>query len=218
MSLEGPSLSFDALDYFTKNDVETIYSNKVLGNNVWYFENTLNISPESSSLYYDDIKRIISERLDIHFNNICIVGSAKMGFSYKEDEFRPFRMEDNGNIKASDIDIAIICDKKFKIFWDMMLDITIDGGKLGKNLKDFNYVTSTVFRKFMITDVIPESHNDYIKEWNSKINSLTKDFQTTFKIIHEVNFRLYESWDGLKNYQIKSLNKVKTKILNGEIK
>ncbi|WHY92749.1 hypothetical protein QNK12_04360 [Neobacillus cucumis] len=211
-------MAFDPLDYFSNNTSEVIYINKVLGNDIWYFENVLSLPPEECSRYYDNIKRLISDRLDIHFNNICIVGSAKLGFSYKEDSFKDFRLEDNGGIKASDIDIAIICDKKFKIFWEMMLDITRNGGKLGKNSKEYNYVTSTVFRKFMITDVIPETHNDYIKEWNSKINSLTKDFQTKYKILHEVNFRLYESWDGLKNYQIKSLNKVKTKILNGEIK
>ncbi|HDR4782775.1 hypothetical protein CN315_26925 [Bacillus cereus] len=209
-------LSFNALEYFKEKDVETIYSEKILGNDIWYFENILSVPKEACSKYYDDIKRRISQELDIHFNNICIVGSAKMGFSYKENSFSEFRCEDVGDVEASDIDIAIICDKKFHLFWNMMLEITRNGGKLGKSFKEYNYITSAVFRKFMITDVIPESHNEYIREWNSKIDSLTKDFQTQFKIIHVVNFRLYESWDGLKNYQIKSLNKVKTKILNGE--
>ncbi|UKL00595.1 hypothetical protein [Brevibacillus brevis] len=211
-------MTFDPKQYFEEQSNETIYNNIVLGNDVWYFRNILKIPPEHCSLYYDDLKRLIANRLNIHFNNICIVGSAKIGFSYKENSFVGFREFDDGEIEASDVDIAVICDRRFKIFWDVLLEIVRNRGKIGKNFNEYQYVTSAVFRKFMITDVIPPNYNPEIKDWNANINSLTKDFQTSFKILHEVNFRLYESWDGLKNYQIGSINKVKDKILRGEIK
>jgi hypothetical protein len=190
---------------------DDIYNNMILGNDVWYFKNVIEPIPEDPSGYYDEFKRYISSSLDIHLNNICIVGSAKTGFSFKTKEFNGFRLEDDGEVKASDIDIAVICDKRFKKFWNILLEMH----QSGRYIKDYNNVCSGLFRRFVRTDVIPETYT-YAKEWNEITDSMTKDFQVRFGIFHKTSIRLYESWDGLKNYQLGSIKRIQKELLKGE--
>ncbi|MDM5305816.1 hypothetical protein [Peribacillus frigoritolerans] len=209
-------MTLDSKDIFLKEIPENIYIDLILGNDVWYFENVLGHSADNSSKVYDSFKRLISRKLDIHFNNICIVGSAKTGFSFKKGQLVDFRHIQVGKQKASDIDIAVISEKWFQRFWDIMLEMKMHNRKIGKNINDYNYACSSIFRKFAIPELLPETY-DEVKEWNSQVESLLKDFQTIYNIPHTTSFRLYESWDALKNYQLGSIIKVKEKFTMEDI-
>lgn len=57
---------------------------------------------------YDEFKLYMSKKLEIHVNNIAIVGSAKMGFSLSPDKnYRTFNDE-------SDIDLVLVSDRIYK--------------------------------------------------------------------------------------------------------
>lgn len=66
----------DLLEMPTKE----IYKKYLLGQEVWYFSDYRNDTNPSKK--YDDLKYFISDKLNIHFNNIAIVGSAKTGISF----------------------------------------------------------------------------------------------------------------------------------------
>ena len=71
------------IDYFKENlhsqDIKFVYRKFLLGHRIWYFET--NAGVDNYAEMYDDFKLYMSEKLDLHVNNLAIVGSAKLGFS-----------------------------------------------------------------------------------------------------------------------------------------
>ena len=101
-----------------KKDIMTLpakefYIKHLMRADNWYFETKLGKSKEDSIRKSDDFKSVVSQALEISFNNIAIVGSSKTGCSLtpaseqRSKLFRSFNDE-------SDIDIAIISDKLFQ--------------------------------------------------------------------------------------------------------
>lgn len=68
---------------------------------------------------YFDLKREIAANFSEHYNNIHMVGSAKLGFSIAPNKlWKPFTIE-------SDIDIVIISTKLFENLWESVHDFNI---------------------------------------------------------------------------------------------
>ena len=56
--------------------------------------------------------------------------------------------------------------------------------------------------------------NQFFKEWISRIDKFNKDYQTIFGIKHEINYRIYESWEAVELYHIKGIQELKEKLTN----
>ena len=73
----------DLIHFLKQHSEREIYYKYLIGQEVWYFKN----DHQDHSNKYDDFKKFISNKLDIPFNNIAIVGSAKTKFSLNRTGF-----------------------------------------------------------------------------------------------------------------------------------
>lgn len=184
-------------------DPRWIYQKYLLGHDVWYFREYLN--HHNYAEFYDDLKILMSERLDIHTNDIAIVGSAKLGFSISPKTDKAFRIFS----EESDLDIAIVSYDLFRKSWDAFLDLSQKG-----YLPYYQSITSNIFRRFVMLKS-PSPKNHFFREWSGKVDPCKKDLQTIFSINHEINYRIYESWGAVEQYHCAGLDKLK-EILGSE--
>lgn len=56
----------------------------------------------------------------------------------------------------------------------------------------------------------------FFREWSGKVDPCRRDLQTLFSINHEINYRIYESWEAVEQYHCNGLNKLKESV--GELK
>lgn len=182
-----------------------IFLDYLQGNDVWYFSEFL--KEANASIAYDKFKKFVAQSLDVNFNNISIVGSSKIGFSMNPDkEFRDFCPDDPDPKKISDIDLIIVSSKFFHKFWEAYLELHSN-----KVYFSYPFVTSSIFRKF-VSIKNPKPLNPFFKEWIAKIEKFNKDYQTIFGIKHEINYRIYESWEAVELYHLKGIQELKEKI------
>lgn len=183
------------------NTVEKAYQLLLLGNEVWYFKYYLLKSDYST--IYESFKRFISDKFNIHFSNIQIMGSAKIGFSMSpENEFRPFKIslqEEN----PSDIDLVIVSREYFEKFWMAYLKKSKE-----KHVPKYTYISSCIFRKFISFDGF-DSYDKEFRDWKVQVGDFQKDIEALFDIKHNVNYRIFESWGAVDLYYQKSLQELK---------
>lgn len=179
----------------------TFYHNHLLGNEVWYYK--VHISGQNYSAIYDNMKRYIATKLNIHFNDISIFGSAKIGFSLNPDKnFRNFH-------KGSDIDIVLVSSELFYRFWDAYLEM--HSGM--RYIKKYPTVTSSLFRQFICLDGFDDYSEPFI-EWNKKTAGFQKDLQLLYHFNnHKVNYRIFDSWNAVQRYYVRNIEDLK-KIYN----
>lgn len=183
-----------------------IFLDYLQGNNVWYFTDFL--KAEEPSIAYDKFKKFVSQSLDVNFNNISIVGSSKIGFSMNPEKgFRDFCSEHDDPKMISDIDLIIVSNKFFHKFWEAYLELFNEKVNFG-----YAYVTSTIFRKF-VSIKNPKPINPFFREWIAKMDQFNKDYQIIFGIKHEINYRIYESWEAVELYHLKGIQELKEKII-----
>lgn len=188
-----------------KSDIKTKSSNEIFlnylqGNNIWYFSEYL--KRENYSETYDEFKKFVSRSLEVSFNNICIVGSGKLGYSLAPDkDFSDFDEDE------SDIDLVIVSRLYYNKFWNAYLDLFEEKVNFG-----YKYVSSSIFRKF-ISVKEPEPIHPFLKEWISKIEKFNKDYQTIFGIKHQINYRIYDSWESVERYHKKGIQEIKEQLI-----
>ena len=187
----------DFIENLKIKDIRWMYRKYLLGHDIWYFREYLG-KPDHAEIY-DDMKIFMSEKLGIHVNNIAIVGSAKLGYSItpiEEKMFRKFSQE-------SDLDIAIVSPDLFRKSWDAFIDLARKG-----YLYKYSTITGNIFRRFVMLKK-PDFRNDFFREWNSRVEPCQKDLQTIFSISHDINYRIYESWEAVEQYHCNGLEKMK---------
>lgn len=90
-----------------KIPVEKVYNKYIIVGDVWYFNDKCG---KNWFGIYDQFKQLILNKLEAHYNDIAIDGSAKLGFSLNPTKnFRLFN-------KESDIDIIVISRKFENLF------------------------------------------------------------------------------------------------------
>lgn len=185
-----------------KIPVEEVYNKYIIGGDVWYFKDKYG---ENWFDIYDQFKIFISKKLEVHYNDIAIAGSAKLGFSLNPTKnFRLFNEE-------SDIDIIVISRKYFYLFWDSYRRDSYAEVRT----PNFNKVCFGIFRKYIILDGFKKNNLDYLK-WLKKTQGFEKNLQLEFEIENSIHYRIFESWDAAKDYYIASIVKSK-KIIQGEL-
>lgn len=162
-----------------KIPVEEVYNKYIIGGDVWYFKDKYG---ENWFDIYDQFKIFISKKLEVHYNDIAIAGSAKLGFSLNPTKnFRLFNEE-------SDIDIIVISRKYFYLFWD---SYRRDSYAEVRTL-NFNKVCFGIFRKYIIFDGFKKNNLDYLK-WLKKTQGFEKNLQLEFEIENSIHYRIFES-------------------------
>ena len=178
------------------------YTKYLLRSDNWYFENELGCSKEDSIRKSDDFKDIISQELEISFNNIAIVGSSKIGCSLTPKSEKGNKLYRCFN-EQSDIDIAIISEKLFQKYWDLFRH---SYSEVYKN--NYKVVSRSIYRGY-----INEKNLFLIdgcrKEWNEKSANSKKVLRNELYIKPEITYRLYRSWEDFEDYHIQSINIIK---------
>lgn len=93
-SIKEDLLNFGVRDFYLKY---------LLRSDNWYFENILEIDEKDIIHAVDDFKLLVSNAMDIGFNNVVMVGSAKIGYSLSPKKRLKTFTEEGEN--KSDIDL-----------------------------------------------------------------------------------------------------------------
>lgn len=179
------------------------YLKHILRSDNWYFENVLGKGKEDASRITDDFKSIISQSLEISFNNISIVGSSKTGCSLApvtKDCIKLFRCFQE---EKSDIDIALVSDNLFQTFWNLFRH---SYSKVNKSY--YSFISLGIYRGY-----INGRHLMLIdgcrKKWNEKAAKSKRLLKSELYIQPEITYRLYRSWEDFEEYHIQSIDKIK---------
>jgi len=174
---------------------EQVYNKYLVGGDIWYFKNQY-----GKGWYdvYDKFRLFISAKLGVHYNDVALAGSAKLGFSISpKKNFKDF--DEN-----SDIDIIIISQKIFYLFWEAYIKDSYAEIKM----PNFQAVYFSIFRRYIIFDGFTLSNKIYA-DWVKKTQGFEKDIQLKFGIENEVHYRIFESWDSAKDYYMSSIDRSK---------
>jgi len=187
----------------TTLDEKQFYIKYIVKTMNWYFSTYMEFDDAAMLDTLDHFKEIVSEKLSVSFHSAHIVGSAKVGYSLSPRKpFRPFHEEEDGK-PSSDIDVAIISDNLFSMFWEKLRTCY-----KAQYIANYNQVTSTIFQGY-----INEKDITAIKGvgqvWVDMFSPITKTLQDEISIIHPITYRVYRSWEDLEQYQISGLNKLK---------
>ena len=165
----------------------------------WYFSEYLGLDSYMSIKRMECLKEILNDKLGVAYHNVLMVGSGKIGYSLSP--FKKFKAFD----EDSDIDIAIISIKMFNELWAKI--------RLASTEEHISYnsITSSIFRGF-----INEKHFSNIafarQYWNNQILDLNRCIQEDVGIQHQINYRIYRSWEDLEDYHINGINALKNNI------
>lgn len=191
------------------DDNRDVYHRHFLGNQVWYFKDYLN-SPNPYK-DYDDFKMFVAKKLDVHFNNVAIIGSAKSGISLNPSKkLRKFIEDEDELGQKSDMDLVIVSRKYYQLFWEAYLDLFYS-----RKLYSDNYTTvsKSIFKGFVSVKNLEPIH-PFFREWIVKVDSFMKDLQVLFQIQHTVNYRIYRSWEEVERYHQSGIDQLRRYLLN----
>jgi hypothetical protein len=194
-------MTVDELKIFIKTNTEKdIYYKYLLGQDVWYFQE--NIKDEDPLLFYDKFKKFIALKLNIHFHNISIIGSAKTQFSFTpKKDFKAFH-------DKSDFDIVLVSNELFTYFWSAYYEIS-----QYQRINYYSAMTSNIFRKFVsIREDDPHYDNEALKTWQRKLTEFRTQLQLEYKIYSDINFRIYANWESVESYHLRGIKKLKDKL------
>lgn len=178
----------------------------------WYFEKILKISSDKILEATDDFKEIISATLGIAHNSVALVGSAKIGLSLspsKEKCFKPFQVDD-AERKASDLDIAIISEKLFYAYWELLRK------SYDKRYEYpfYQHIKGDLYRGYISGYNLAQIPGCR-KSWREQTKSINQKLRGSLFIKHYISFRIYKSQEDLEEYHIVSLRELKKEHANG---
>jgi hypothetical protein len=144
----------------------------------------------------------LANSLQVHLREVCIVGSAKLGFSIKPNkdqpgfyEFKSFDHDysiDNSN-KKSDIDVAIISGSLFDRQIKNIYEHTNCYDKSNINNQEIKSLGSYILKGWIYPKVLPQSYQldgDYLK--------IKEKYEREFN--REINIGIYKSWFFFEKY------------------
>ncbi|EGF52410.1 hypothetical protein [Bacteroides fluxus] len=153
---------------------------------------------------YFDFRANIAKQFDIGFHEVFIVGSAKLGFSYHKNSV--FSLN-------SDIDVVIVNERLFELFYSKICNYQYDIEKGLINLSSNQYAQYTTFLKYMIKgwmrpDKLPVSiQNETIKDdWFNYFRSISNGKSSVGN--YSVSGGLFKNYFYLEKYYTESLYKI----------
>lgn len=187
-----------------KSDVVTLSTKDflikyLLRSDNWYFSKYLGLDASMSIKRMEGLKEILNNKLEVAYHNVLMVGSGKIGYSLSPSKkFKAFDED-------SDIDIAIISLKMFNEIWTKI--------RLASTCEHISYssIASSIFRGFINEKQF--SNIAFARQyWNNQISDLNRCIQEDIGIQHQINYRIYRSWEDLEDYHINGINTLKNNI------
>lgn len=178
----------------------------------WYFEEILGI-PENRLLgQIDEFKHIVSNSLEISFNSVIMVGSGKIGYSLSPVPKKRLKaFNTNGKVRnISDIDIAVISDKLFHKYWNILRH----SYKTKYEAFYSEVLYCDIYRGFINERILNEIEGCR-REWKNNSRESKKNLTDSMFIKHNISYRLYRSWEDFEDYSVQSIKKLQREF-NGE--
>lgn len=193
-SLKTDLLTLNPKDFYMKHIVKS---------HNWYFSNYLQIPADELVDRMDFFKEIVSSNLEINFHSLQIVGSAKTGYSLSPKKvLHPFHDEIPGT-PASDIDIAIVSQKLYEKYWNLLRHV-----KGIQYKRYYNNLTASIFRGY-INDKDLAEIKGISREWDDLVRPINVELQDQLGFVHPITYRVYRSWDDLEDYQLGGIAKAR---------
>ena len=159
----------------------------------------------SNEVQYLKWKHEVSKGLGIDPRCVCVTGSAAIGLSLNPD--KGFKAFDSN----SDIDIAAVSHPHFETAWHFLRSMGAERYKLPpdeleaiKKHKD-HYVYLGTIACDLILHLLP-----FGSKWVTTLKSLSYVAPAEGR---DVNVRIYDSFESLRFYQLKTLKKLRNNIL-----
>jgi hypothetical protein len=179
-----------------QSDADAFCKKHLFGPSAWLFSSDAGVGITGS---YADFKKNVADAAGTKPSDICIVGSAKLGYSLsprKADVLSQFN-------KASDIDVVIISEELFHEVWSNLLQALYAG---------YTWITerhaANILRKFVVIrrDQRYDQASKYLRDISLRMLDMKRGVQDKHTIRRDVNYRIYESWDAAENYHAWSID------------
>ncbi|MBE9100491.1 hypothetical protein [Vacuolonema iberomarrocanum] len=148
---------------------------------------------------YFDLKREIAAHFSEHYNNVHMVGSAKLGFS-----IAPHKLWKHFTIE-SDIDVVIVSDRLFERMWEGLHEFNINLVNRTKD-EDCNYkrFVNYFFKGWIRPDLFPLNY-PVKTDWFEFFKSISYTKYGPQK----VSGALYHSFNFFEKYHVKNIEKLR---------
>ncbi len=152
-----------------------------------------------------EFKKDIASKLNVHFRDIVIVGSGKLGFSLKPEKDAPglylFREFDSS--KISDLDVAIVS----QLLFDSAIKQLYTHTNFYKNIwKDRNSLAQYALKGKIATRFLPMDF-----KLTKEISEVQEEYQ--MKYSREVNIEVYKSWYFFETYHEQNIKNIQINLI-----
>lgn len=201
--------------------IERIFQKHVIDGSSYLFREHLN------KLDWEyELRDEIATALDLSINDVVIVGSAKLGFSLKTQEFIGFDqkyVETKNPRDRSDVDVAVVnrvCfDELTKQIYSLSRHFDKDWISANWQINAFNKVPNDLCRKYTLAlakgwfrpDLLPSVFYD-TAPWRNVCNTWFKKLEK-----RKISVGFYSEWFYLKHYQMDNLNRLRSLVKALEI-
>jgi hypothetical protein len=201
-------------DLTTNMDAEWIFQKHVVDGPSFFFKN---YHSEPNDEYH--LRHEIAKITDTSINDVIIIGSAKLGFSVKTDNFLKFdhEYESTKNVRdRSDIDIALVNSKYFERIAEEIYHLSghFDPDWISNNWQInpycrekndlFTKYSRYVTRGWLRPDYMPNVYLNNL-DWKKTKSAWAN------KLDRKLAIGVYSNWTYLKHYHMDNLEKLKAK-------
>ena len=102
-----------------------------------------------------------------------------------------------------DIDIAIVSERLYQKYWDMLRGVQGIWYKVY-----YDKLTRALFKGYIDGHYL-EKIDGIREEWSMMTGPANKELQFHLGIIHPITYRIYRYWDDLQEYQLTGIKKAK---------
>lgn len=172
-----------------------------------------------------ELRHELAKSLDVSINDVIIVGSAKLGFSLKTEEFNEFdsNFSDSKNPRdKSDVDIAIVnrrlYDKTIEQVFHLSRHFEKEWIDLNWKMNAFYRTPSNLHKQYALylakgwlrPDFLPSVFFD-IAPWRPVSDVWYGKLQ------RKISLGFYSDWMYLKHYQMDNLERLRNKLIALEV-
>jgi hypothetical protein len=152
-----------------------------------------------------DFKKNVSSKLGVHFRDITIVGSGKLGFSIKPEEDTPglYLFKSFDFKKKSDLDVAVVSSKLFDNAIRNLYSHTV----FYKNVWD----NRTSLAKYVLKGRIATRFLPLDFELTKEVAKVQEDYQ--MKYGRTVNIEVYKSWYFFETYHEQNIKNIQINLI-----
>ncbi len=194
---------------------EQVFQKHVVDGASYFFTEKL----DQIDLEYE-LRHELANSLGVNINDVIIVGSAKLGFSLKTEEFQEFDhvySKSNNPRDQSDIDIAIINRRLYDSTIEQVFQLTrhFDKEWVEKNwqMNAFYRKPGNLYKRYALylakgwlrPDLLPNVFYD-AAPWRS----VCEKWQTG--LARKIALGFYSDWFYLKHYQMDNLDRLRSKL------